>query len=309
MSSANKYDVIGVGRAVYDYSVLVSSYPECDSKAEAQASFTGSGSPVPNALCQLGSWDIKTLLHANVGDDVEGSRFIDEVSSYSVDTSAVKILKGQRTPRAYIWVEQNSGKRTIVLDRDIAPLSPDSLPYDILSNCSVLLIDGWEADAAIEAARFVKAGKQNNNSINTCKVMFDAGNIRPRMEELLALSDWIVAPEAFLKAYYKGKSAEYAVADIISRGAEYAVITSGEKGCIAAWKSEVQHFPSYPAESVDTTGAGDVFHAGIIYGILKKLTVPDTIRWASAAAALSTTKLGGRGLLPGKNDVKLLINS
>ncbi len=305
----NKYDVIGVGRAVYDYCVLVHSYPVCDSKTEALASFNGSGSPVPNALCQLAVWGLKTLVPANVGDDAEGSRFIEEVSSYSVNTSEVRVLPGERTPRAYIWVEQTSGKRTIVLDRDIASLSPDSLPYDILSDCSVLLIDGWEADAAIEAARHVKAQSRDKNGLSTCKVMFDAGNIRPRMDELIAVSDWIVAPEAFLMAYYGDKSPEYGVADLINRGAELAIISSGKDGCTAAWESEVARFPAYQVEPVDTTGAGDIFHAGIIYGILKATSIPDSIRWASAAAALSTTKLGGRGYLPTYDQVASLISS
>ncbi len=181
-----KIDVIGLGRAVYDYSVLVKSYPGWGEKSEAIDRFEAGGSPVPNALCQLSKWGLSTSLIANVGTDHEGDRFIPDTASYGVSVEKVRRCKGQRTPHAYLWVEERTGQRTIVLDRFIAPLSPDSLPLIELQNCRVLHLDGWETEATLQAARIVRDSGG--------KVMIDLGNIRPRQDEILNLCDWIIAP-------------------------------------------------------------------------------------------------------------------
>jgi len=299
LKKTKQYDVVGVGRAVYDYTVLVERYPENNTKTEAIDRFEGGGSPVPNALCQLSVWGWNTSLGAIVGNDYHGTRFIEDTSRYGVHIDKVKMLENQRTPCAFLWVEKNSGKRTIVLDRDIAPLSPNDLPYSELKSCRSLLIDGWEADAALEAASLVrKAGG---------KIMLDAGNVRQRMDELLSSVNWIVVPQAFHQAFYGDIDFHKALLDLRKRGTELAIITNGSKGCTAAWEDKIEHFPAYDADIVDSTGAGDIFHAGILHGLLKKWAIPDCIRWASAAATLATGKLGGRGRLPGEKDTALIL--
>jgi sulfofructose kinase len=294
------FDVVGVGRAVMDYCVLIEQYPEPDEKTEAVDRFYGSGSPVPNALCQLAVWDHNTSLVAKVGDDSDGTLFIDQVKSLGVNCEHVTRSSLERTPRAHIWVTKSSGSRTIVLDRDIAPLSQDLLPSTILERSNFLLLDGYEADVAIRAAQIVHvAGGE---------VILDAGNIRPRMEEQLALADWVIVPLAFAKAYFDGMDLFDVVRDLLSKGAKGAIVTNGAAGSVSGVAGgNVEWIGSYPVKVVDTTGAGDIFHAGIIHGLINGWDLADTIKWASAAGALATTKLGGRGMLPTKSEVSALL--
>jgi len=297
----NTIDVIGVGRAVMDYAVLVTKHPVVDQKTEALDRFYGSGSPIPNALCQLAGWGWSTSLVAVVGDDRDGEEFLSCITSCCVNVDHVTRREGQPTPRAFLWVEKGSGRRTVVLDRALAPLSPRDLPSKELDHCRFLLADGYEADANLEAMERVrKAGGE---------VMIDAGSIRDKMDEQLAICDWIIVPLAFAKAYYGNTDLFEVARDLKSRGAKAAVVTNGAAGCVAAWGDNTEWFRSYPMETVvDTTGAGDLYHAGFLHGLLKGWAIPSCIRWASATGALATTAFGGRGKMPSCDEVEELLN-
>ncbi|MBI1928057.1 hypothetical protein HYR99_27915 [Candidatus Poribacteria bacterium] len=90
--------------------------------------------------------------------------------------------------------------------------------------------------------------------------------------------------------------------DVVQRlcdlGARIAVVTLGERGCVAKWERGLFAFPAFPVNVVDTTGAGDAFHGGFIYGLLHDWSVAETVRFASAVAALNCCALGGRSGLP-----------
>jgi ribokinase len=294
--SDRQIDIIGVGRAVMDHAVLVDPYPESDSKTEALAHFHGAGSPVPNALCQAAKWGWSCSLVAGVGDDAEGRQIEEELTSCSVETSGVTRRQGQQTPRAYIWVEKGTGKRTVVLDRTLAPLSPDELPFMQIEDARFLLVDGYEADANLAA---LKTARDAN-----VETMIDAGAVRPRMEEQLKLCDWLIVPVSFVRDVFGDVNLFEVVSDLRKHGARGVVVTNGAGGCVASWEDEVEWFQAYPVEAVDTTGAGDIFHAGFLHGRLNGWDVPDCVRWASAAAALSVTALGGRGRLAAAEEVR-----
>ncbi len=282
------FDVVGVGRAVVDFCVLVQEYPKVNEKTEALGRFYGAGSPVPNALCQLARWGHHVAFQGKIGQDVDGENFLNEVSQYGVDLKSILMLPNEKTPRAHIWVEKKSGKRTIVLDRTIAPLSFDELSFDQLHEAKYLLIDGYEADAALEAAKAVR-------SVGG-EVVLDAGSVRDRMDEQLAASDWTLVPVSFVRSFYGSLDLFEAVRDLLKRGAKGAVVTNGSAGCVGAQRGgEAVFYPPYAIRDVvDTTGAGDLFHAGFLHGLLQGWPFEKTVAWAQACGALAVRKLGGQ---------------
>lgn len=296
------FDVIGVGRAVVDHQVMIPEYPQENSKTESVARYSGGGSPVPNALCQLAKWDWKVLLAAKVGNDPDGRSLIEETAGYGVSTRRMIVSSTKLpTPRAFIWVNKQNGSRTIVLDRELDPIRPDELPFDDLKQCRILLTDGWEANACLEASKIVR----NHGG----KVMIDLGAERPRMDEQLQEVDWIIAPKSFVEKSYGRNAQNRAIKDLLGHGAELVVVTDGEKGCVAGWGDTIKMIPAFPADVVDTTGAGDIFHAGAIHGLLCDWSVEKMIRWASAAAALSVSGFGCRGRLAKKEEIETFLNN
>jgi sulfofructose kinase len=158
-------------------------------------------------------------------------------------------------------------------------------------------LDGQFMPAAIQAARWAReAGLQ---------VCFDGNHPRPDLEELLPLVNWLVVAAPFPVAY-TGLSHPEAARALLALGPEVLVITQGERGC-QVWTGD-DHFqaPGFAVQAVDTTGAGDAFHGGFIYGMLQGWNLRRVAAFANAVAALNCRTLGGRRGLPSLRQVEAL---
>jgi ribokinase len=118
------------------------------------------------------------------------------------------------------------------------------------------------------------------------------------MLEIAGLCDYLVAAEQFaLDLGWDGKPENF-LSTARKLTAPVVTITLGRQGSVTFREGEILTVPAFSVDSVDTTGAGDVFHGGYLFGILRGLDLPDTIRFASAVAALKCTRIGGRTGIP-----------
>ena len=204
-----------------------------------------------------------------------------------------------------ILVNQSSGSRTIVnrkLRRGGAPLGIPAAPaWDSLP--AVLLFDGHELEASLEALeRFPQA-----------KSILDAGSLREGTQVLAGRVDYLVSSERFARQWTglaeldTPGAQQAAVAALYRHNGRPVVITLGERGLIHGTADEWGHLPAFPARAVDTTGAGDIFHGALAYGIVGGLSWLATLRMASAAASLSVAVRGGRTSIPTVEQVEELL--
>lgn len=204
---------------------------------------------------------------------------------------------------AFIAVEKRSGRRTIFWKRPSGiPLNPEEIPGNFLDNGDFLLLDGLMTEGSIYAVK--KAGEKN------IPVMLDAGSVREGTIELASMCDYVVASEEFGRDLIKSTVSfkpEEALLYMKSFGAKACTITLGEKGSITLSGDEIFHIPAFKVNVVDTTGAGDVFHGGYIYGLLQKWNIKDVVRFATAFASLKCRKLGGRAGIPSLEETEALI--
>ena len=169
-------------------------------------------------------------------------------------------------------------------------MQPDELAAGFLEGAAALHLDGLMPEVsrhALDEAR--RCG---------IPVMVDAGRMRPGMMELAARCDYLVAAERFiLDLGWDGTSGEFRrIASGL--GAPVITVTRGARGSLTWSGGEFFAIPAYPVEVVDTTGAGDVFHGGYLYGVLQGWELRKTVRFASAMAALSCRAMGGRAGIP-----------
>ncbi len=295
--------VAGLGQCALDHLFVIDLLPVPDTKKEIIKWTISGGGPVATALVSLSRLGVACDFHGITGDDESGRKIAESLRSENININGLLTRPQSSSQVAFIAVEQESGRRTIFWKRPSSePMKPYELPDNFLDNADFLLVDGLMAEASIYAAR-----KAKEKSI---PVMLDAGRVREGMVELAHICDYVVCSEEFARELMINNISfdpEKAIIHIKSFGAKIATITLGNKGCITVSGDGLFYTPAFAVDVVDTTGAGDVFHGGYIYGLLQKWDIEEVVRFASAFAALKCRKLGGRAGIPDLEEVKQLL--
>jgi len=291
--------VVGIGQCSLDYLFIIDSYPEPDTKNEVIEWSIQGGGPVATALVALSRLGVSCRFFGVIGDDEAGKRISDSLLKENIDISGLVVRKNTFSQVAFIAVERTSGRRTIFWKRPSGvPLRPEELPADFLDHTDFLLLDGLMHDVSIYGARMAKEKE--------IPVMLDAGKVREGTKELLGLCDYVVASGEFGRQLLGATdkfNPERALLEMKRHGAKVCTITLGSKGSLTLINNEIFHMPAFEVEVVDTTGAGDVFHGGYIYGLLQGWDIKEVVRFASAMAAMKCRKLGGREGIPDLSEV------
>ncbi len=248
------------------------------------------------ALVTLARLGISCAFFGVIGDDDLGEKARHSLAAEGVDTAGVVVRAHADTQAAFIVIEQGSGKRTIFWRRSSGPpLRGDELEAGFLDGSDFLLLDGLMADVSLHAARLARD--------RNVPIMLDAGRVRPGMLEIAGLCDYVVAAEQFALDLGWNGTLE-AFSELARRlGAGVVTITLGERGSITCCNGEIFRVPAFAVEAADTTGAGDVFHGGYVFGLLRGWEVRDAVIFASAAAAMKCRKVGGRAGIPSLPEV------
>jgi ribokinase len=302
--------VVGLGQCSFDNLFIVDSFPVPDTKKEVIEYETAGGGPVATALVSLSRLGVTCSFHGIVGDDEAGEKIRQSLEVENVNTDGLVTRGHSHSQIAFICVDKGSGQRTIFWKRpSCEPVKPHELPDDFLIDADFLLVDGLMVEASLYAAQ--KAGGRN------IPVMLDAGRVREGMIELASLCDYVVGSEEFARELVSEGAPfntdgspfqpEVALAHMESFHARASTITLGSRGSITACDGHIFRTPSFEVDVVDTTGAGDVFHGGYIYGLLQKWNMKDVLSFASAFAALKCLKLGGRAGIPGLKEVEAFL--
>jgi sulfofructose kinase len=285
-----RFDVVGVGLAVYDISMQVDSYPESDTKVDAQDYWHGGGGPVPNTLVALAKWGIRTAYVGRAGDDLWGRALKDAFVSFGVDVTYFDLDPSQVTPVASILVDSRTGDRTAVLARRFYS-QPTTLPASIIENAAIVHMDARDPKLCLEVAtRAHKSGVE---------VSLDVGSPRLDAVPVLAATDHLVVALRFAEAATEHTSPPKMLESLgrLTRGP--VVITQGTSGSMGiSTVDPIVQCGIFSVSTIDTTGAGDLYHAGYLYGVLQGWSLKRRMTFGAAAAALATTGLGARGCIP-----------
>ncbi|UCD31274.1 MAG: hypothetical protein JSV38_10760 [Desulfobacterales bacterium] len=289
------FKVFGIGQCCLDYIGKISSYPQPDTKCEFSDMVIQGGGPVATALVALARWGVSCTFAGVIGDDPFGAMIRSSLDDEEIDTSGILVRNGFASQFAFITAEPHVGRRTIFWKRPTGPsLSPEEINYGMIRNARVVHTDGIFPEASLAAC---KTAKQAG-----VKVVVDAGSLREGMLELARLSDYFLASETFAKAFVEEDNPLAACMKLAELGPDVVGVTLGPKGYIALDRGRVIERPAYPVEAVDTTGCGDVFHAGFIYGLLENWHVDKCFDFAAWAGAMVSLRLGGRAGIPTLDD-------
>ena len=286
------FDVVGIGLNAVDYLVRLPRFPVPGEKLRMSAFVREGGGQVATALVALSRWGRRCKYVGNVGDDEHGRMSTRLLSREGIDLGHVRTVPGATSQFAVILVEEETGERTILWDRDPRiRVSPEGLPLDDIRQARALLLDGHDVPAAIAAAAAARAAG--------VPVVLDAEKVQEGTEELLSLCDHIVAAGHFPGLLLPGIPAEDGAREILRLYApRTSTVTLGSRGAFGCDGREEIFAPAIRVEAVDTTGAGDVFHAGFLYALLAEWPFREILAFANAAAGLSCRGTGGRAAIP-----------
>jgi sulfofructose kinase len=286
-----RFDVVGVGYTALDYLAVVPHFPEENRKLEIEEFLVQGGGPTATAVVTAHRLGLDAAFIGKMGDDDFGKRMLAELEEEGIDVSRVVVERGGRSQYAFIMVDRYTAARTILWTRgSLRPFEGEEVDCSLVAGTRGLLIDSLEPPAALAAARVAKGAG--------VPVVIDAGTLRGGVRELLPLCDYIVASELFAEQISDGGDHVEALERIIDYGPRAAVVTLGERGCLAFTEAGLLEVPGFEVDAVDTTGAGDVFHGAFMFGVLKGWDIERICIFSNAVAALKCRRLGGRAGIP-----------
>ena len=287
MAERGKVDLVGVGLNAIDTLISLPQFPARGSKTEYSSASIMPGGQTATAVVACQSWGLATRYVGKIGDDEAGQLHQREFARTGVDAQLITVPDAA-SPQSLIIVDEG-GERTVLCRRDERLLlQPSDLNRDWIVNARALHVDGFETAAATQATAWARAAG--------IPVVADLDETYAGVEELIANVDYLIVSRDFPSRLTGERRLEQALRTIKRRfGCALAAATLGADG-VLAWDGDRFHTnPAYRVPVRDTTGAGDIFHAGFIYALLQDWPLERQLDFACAAAALNCTCSGARG--------------
>lgn len=283
------YDAIIYGTICLDVIWRVRDLPPPGGYADVLEERKAVGGEAANTAIALTRWGARVALLGNlIGDDEEGvlPRDLFARDAPDIDLGLIRTAHGGETPYC-LCIATADGDRTMI-GRGFQGVETEPLDPALAREARVFTMDPNQYEAGLRA----------------CQVAAGAGMaILPmdytREPEVNRASEIVVTSTDHVGDMGETDIETYA-AGIRDADGPTAIITRGPRGCIVAERGvaagTARRLPAYTApEVIDSTGAGDIFRAGLIYGTLRAWDLDRTLRFASAAAALNCTAMGGWG--------------
>jgi sugar/nucleoside kinase (ribokinase family) len=292
LPTGKPFDAVALGLNAVDHIVVVPHYPQFNTKVEFISHDILAGGQCATAMVALARLGMRARYIGKVGDDADGKFQLQTLARDGVEASGVKVVEGAPSQTSFIMVDEQSGERTIMwkLDEKLL-IHEDEVDREAVTSGRALLVDGHNVAASIRAAEYAR-----DAGIPT---VIDIDNIYEGAEHLLPLIDFLISSSSFPERMTGEKDLRLALKIIHETcGSRFVAATQGAGGVLAYFQNQYLHVPAFPIKAVDTTGAGDAFHGGIIYGLLAGYSVEQTLKVAHAVAALKCLHLGAREGLP-----------
>lgn len=288
------FDAVGFGLNAVDHLIVVPQYPAFDTKTRFTAYEKAAGGQTASAMVALQRLGMKTAYAGRFGSDEAGRFGLLSLEYEGINLEFSETIEGADNQVAFIIIDERTGERTIIWDRDDRlSYRADEAPIEIATRGRILHLDAHDPPACVLMARAARA----SGGIVTA----DIDNIYDGLPELLPLIDVLITSSECPRRLTGIDDERSSLIELKSRyGCAIVGATLGARGAIIHIENQFIESPAFavPEGCRDTTGAGDAFHAGFIYGMLKSEDAESCMKFGNAVAALKCRALGGRAALP-----------
>ncbi|HEY6121348.1 MAG TPA: carbohydrate kinase family protein [Pyrinomonadaceae bacterium] len=293
------YDAVGFGLNAVDHLIVVPEYPACDTKMRLLEHRQSPGGQTATTMVALSRLGFRTAYAGRFGSDPEGLFGLNSLQEAGVNTDFAEVVEGATNQIAFILIDARSGERTIIWNRDERlAYQPDEAPLQLADQGKVLHLDAHDPPACkrmAEAARTERA-----------IVSADIDNVYEGLPELLPLIDILLTSKEFPHRLTGINDTRVSLIELKSRyGCPVIGMTMGKDGAMIYCEGQFIRSCAYdvPGGCRDTTGAGDAFRGGFLYGVLSGSDIERSLKLGNAVGALKCRSLGARMGLPTKSEL------
>lgn len=288
--------ILCIGHAAYDITIPMCGFLEENTKLRIDTKFECGGGPACNAAYLLGKWGMDTCFVGVVGNDKYGNYIKKELEEVNVDTRYMRILDGYETTSSIIFSNVEEGTRTIVSYRPGEAEKLTTLDLDFTPD--IILVDGHEYE--LSKAMIEKYDKAVS--------IMDAGRVTEDNLKLASMVDYLVCSKEFAETVSEMKFDGNNYSEVYAKMKElfqnYLIVTLEKEGCLYEYGEELRIMPAIEVSTIDSTGAGDIFHGAFTYGIAKSWDLETVLRLANVTAGLSVSKIGSRNSIFELEEIK-----
>ncbi|MFX1428341.1 MAG: carbohydrate kinase family protein, partial [Promethearchaeota archaeon] len=269
----NIFDVICIGAALVDMVAQVDRYPEKDDEVFVSNLSLFSGGAAANTAYACAKLGLKTAFIGKLGrNDIFGSKIIDDFKEGNVETKLIKYSDEFDTGTAYVALDREGERRIYAYSGAANYLSEEDIIEEEVTNTNLLFLSSLKnIESFIKAALI---GKKNKIPIILNPGMLIIEQSLPKIENLIKAIDVLIISQRefkiltkFKKKILNPKTVKEDSNKIFSSGVSAIIITMGKSGALIVTPEIADLIPAIKIDNViDTTGAGDAFSAGFIYG-------------------------------------------
>ncbi len=298
------FDAVGFGALNMDKLFKVNMIAKKEEEASVLDFKESGGGSAANTTVGLARLELKTGFIGKVASDRDGKLLLNEFRKEGVDVNGITVSEEGRSGSVMGFID-TKGDRALYVDpgvNDHIDLSDINLDY--VSAKGFLHLSSFVGEASF------KAQKQLLKHLSDVKISFDPGAIYAR-KGLEALKPIIkecsvIFPNAIELKLLTGQEYKEGAQILIELGVDVVATKLGKRGCYITDGKESHLIEPYKVEAVDTTGAGDAFCAGFLYGLIKQRDLYECGRLGNFVASHCISKVGARTGLPKLADLNSL---
>lgn len=303
LKADSKFDVTGFGTNAVDFLIRVPHYPEFNSKIELTDYVQAAGGEIATTMVGLERLGRRTSYIGRFGSDAAGEIGMNSLSSEGVDLTYAERIEGAQTQIAFIVIDERNGERTVIWKRDDKLRYTESdVPLDAVRDTKVLHFTPHDAAACVKLAGAARAAG--------AVVSVDIDNVFDGVDAVIAAADIVIASADFPRKLIGIADVREALTAMRDRfGSPVIGVTLGDAGSLVLSGGTFIESGGFevPGGCVDTTGAGDSYRAGLLYGLISGNSIEESVRIANAVAALKCRSVGARTSLPTLTELDALL--
>jgi ribokinase len=300
------FDVVGFGALNVDKLFKVDQIAEAEEESFIKSHSEMCGGSAANTIIGLARLGCKVGFVGKIADDKEGALLLRDFRKECVNTAGIISAKKGESGQVMGFVDAK-GERALYINSGVNDtIAFDEVKTDYVLNTKFLHLTSFVGNLSFQTQK-----KLLQNLPEYVNISFDPGALYARkglaeLEPIIGKS-YVMMPNAKELSLITGEADYCSGADfLIGKGVKIVAIKLAGEGCYVTDGHERLRIEAFKVKAVDTTGAGDAFCAGFLYGLLKEKTLQECGRLGNFVASRCVTKMGARAGLPYRKDLALL---